>query len=163
MAVGWIRRSRSSQLRMAVAAAGSCQGADRSAYGIAAPQARAVWIKPACRSQRDAARPLLWNLARARRQVGLAWADADYQARRLAAWATICTSPCRSSAAPMTHTFQVLPRRWVVERTLAWISKFRRTVRDYERLPGHHEAMIQWAMITIIARRLARPAQPKTG
>ena len=37
------------------------------------------------------------------------------------------------------HTFQVLPRRWVVERTFAWITRCRRTVRDYERLPGHHE------------------------
>jgi transposase len=34
------------------------------------------------------------------------------------------------------HTFKVLPRRWVVERTLAWITRHRRTVRDYERLTG---------------------------
>jgi transposase len=33
------------------------------------------------------------------------------------------------------HAFEVLPRRWVVGRTFAWISKHRRTVRDYERLP----------------------------
>ena len=61
------------------------------------------------------------------------------------------------------HTFQVLPRRWVVERTFAWISKHRRCVRDYERLPEHHEAMIKWAMIALMARRLARQlpaAQP---
>jgi transposase len=40
------------------------------------------------------------------------------------------------------HTFQVLPRRWVVERTRAWITGHRRCARDYERLPAHHEAMI---------------------
>ena len=51
--------------------------------------------------------------------------------------------------------FEVLPRRWVVERTFAWISKHRRTVRDYERLPASHEAMILWAMIALMARRLA--------
>jgi transposase len=34
------------------------------------------------------------------------------------------------------HTFQILPRRWVVERTLSWITRHRRTVRDYERLPA---------------------------
>src|ERR1022692_1524116 len=45
------------------------------------------------------------------------------------------------------HAFEVLPRRWVVERTFAWISKHRRTVRDYERLTASHEAMILWAMI----------------
>jgi putative transposase len=45
------------------------------------------------------------------------------------------------------------------------ISKFRRTVRDYERLPEHHEAMIQWAMIAVMARRLARhhSAQPRAA
>jgi Transposase DDE domain len=52
----------------------------------------------------------------------------------------------------------VLPRRWVVERTFAWISKHRRTTRDYERLPTSHEAMILWAMIALMARRLAEPA-----
>ncbi|MFC4090441.1 IS5/IS1182 family transposase, partial [Micromonospora sp. GCM10011541] len=47
-------------------------------------------------------------------------------------------------------------RRWVVERTFAWISKHRRCVRDYETKPGHHEAMIHIAMIMTMSRRLAR-------
>ena len=55
------------------------------------------------------------------------------------------------------HAFEVLPRRWVVKRTVAWISKHRRTVRDYERLPASHEAMILWAMISLMTRRLAKP------
>jgi transposase len=55
------------------------------------------------------------------------------------------------------HTFEVLPRRWVVERTFAWISKHRRTVRDYEHLTSSHEAMILWAMIALMTRRLAQP------
>jgi Transposase DDE domain len=54
------------------------------------------------------------------------------------------------------HTFQVLPRRWVVERTLAWITRCRRTVRDYERLPEHHETPVYWAMTITMTRRLAR-------
>jgi transposase len=54
------------------------------------------------------------------------------------------------------HTFRVLPRRWVVERTLAWITRHRRTVRDYERLPAHHETYVYWAMINVMTRRLAR-------
>ncbi|MEO3779783.1 transposase [Micromonospora sp. B11E3] len=53
--------------------------------------------------------------------------------------------------------FKVLPRRWVVERSLSWINRCRRTVRDYERLPEHHAAMVQWAMVIIMTRRLARP------
>jgi transposase len=52
--------------------------------------------------------------------------------------------------------FKVLPRRWVVERTFAWISKYRRCVRDYATLPEHHEAMVHIAMIMTMSRRLAR-------
>jgi transposase len=37
------------------------------------------------------------------------------------------------------RVFKVLPRRWAVERTLSWITRHRRTVRDYERLPARHE------------------------
>ena len=55
--------------------------------------------------------------------------------------------------------FEVLPRRWVVERTFAWISKHRRTVRDYEHLPASHEAMILWAMTALMTCRLAQPSQ----
>jgi transposase len=51
---------------------------------------------------------------------------------------------------------QVLPRRWVAERTFPWINRCRRTVRDYERLPAHHAAWVQWSMVIIMTRRLAR-------
>jgi Transposase DDE domain len=57
------------------------------------------------------------------------------------------------------HVFEVLPRRWVVERTFAWISKHRRTVRDYEHLPASHEAMILRAMIALMTRRLTQPTE----
>ncbi|MFI5898467.1 transposase [Actinoplanes sp. NPDC051513] len=53
-------------------------------------------------------------------------------------------------------TFVVLRRRWAVEPTFSWINRCRRTVRDYERLPQLHAAMVQWAMIIIMTRRLAR-------
>jgi len=52
--------------------------------------------------------------------------------------------------------FKILPRRWVVERTFSWISRCRRTVRDYERRPEHHAAMVQWSMVIVMTRRLAR-------
>jgi hypothetical protein len=41
-----------------------------------------------------------------------------------------------------------------VERTFAWISEHRRTVRDYERLPASHEAMILWAMTALMACKI---------
>ena len=52
--------------------------------------------------------------------------------------------------------FKVLPRRWVVERTFAWLGQNRRTSKDYERLPESSEAFVYAAMTRLMARRLAR-------
>ena len=57
--------------------------------------------------------------------------------------------------------FQVLPRRWVVERTFGWISRCRRLARDYERKTAHAEAMIKFAMIRLMAARLAGEELPE--
>lgn len=116
-----------------------------------------VLITPASVQDRDAARPLLFNLHRARRRVRLAWADGGY-AGKLQPWAaTWLKLTVQIVKRPDNqHTFEVLPRRWVVERTLAWITSYRRCARDYERLPAHHEAAVYWAMITLMTRRLAR-------
>ena len=51
--------------------------------------------------------------------------------------------------------FQVLPRRWVVERTFSWIDQNRRMSKDYERLTESSEAFIYVAMSRLMARRLA--------
>ena len=51
--------------------------------------------------------------------------------------------------------FQILPKRWVVERTFGWLVRQRRLARDYERLPETSEAFIYIAMIRIMVRRLA--------
>ena len=108
---------------------------------------------------RDGARPLLWNLRRACTKVVLAWADTGYNAGKLATWAARLKITLEVVARRSQHTFEVLPRRWVVERTFAWISKHRRTVRDYEHLPASHEAMILWAMIALMTRRLTQPTE----
>ena len=55
-----------------------------------------------------------------------------------------------------TKGFQVLPRRWVVERTFAWISHNRRMAKDYERLSATGEALVYAAMTRLMVRRLAR-------
>ena len=52
--------------------------------------------------------------------------------------------------------FLVLPRRWVVERTLAWIEQNRRMSKDYEKLCASGEALVYAAMIRLMTRRLAR-------
>jgi putative transposase len=52
--------------------------------------------------------------------------------------------------------FEVLPRRWVVERTFAWLSHNRRLSKDYERLCATSEAFVYAAMVRLMVRRLAR-------
>ena len=52
--------------------------------------------------------------------------------------------------------FAVHPRRWVVERTLAWLTAHRRLARDYERQPEVSEAIIRWAAINGMLRRITR-------
>src|SRR5690242_17397650 len=56
-----------------------------------------------------------------------------------------------------TTGFVVLPRRWGVERTFAWLMHSRRPARDYETLTASGETMIRWSMVTRMSRRLARP------
>lgn len=52
--------------------------------------------------------------------------------------------------------FEVVPKRWIVERTLAWISRCRRLARDFERYARTTAAFIRLAMIRIMLRRLTR-------
>ena len=55
---------------------------------------------------------------------------------------------------PGQKGFSVLPKRWVVERTFAWLGKHRRLSKDYEELPQSSLAWMQLAMIRLMTRRL---------
>ncbi len=95
-----------------------------------------VLVTAASVQDRDGARPLLWNLRKAFPSVKLAWADGGY-AGKLVTWTASKLRPKLTLEIVRRpddlHTFQVLPRRCVVKRTLSWITRHRRTVRDYER------------------------------
>jgi transposase len=117
----------------------------------------AVVVTIAGIQDRDGACRLLAAVRAKFSTIGVIWADGGY-AGRLVTWAS---SVLAFAVTIVKRTddltgFRVLPRRWVVERTLAWISKHRRCVRDYETLPEHSEAMVYIAMIMTMSRRLAR-------
>lgn len=120
----------------------------------------AVVITPANTQDRDAAWPLLH--AAARRGLRHIWADHGYTGPLSTHTEPIPGLTVEIVARPREKGFHVLPRRWVVERSFAWISRRRRCARDYERLPQHHQAMVQWAAILQMTRHLARLPQTHT-
>jgi transposase len=116
-----------------------------------------VLVTPAFTPDRTAARCLLRRTrAIAGRRVRLVWADGGYSGVLLDWARTTLDLAVEIVKRPDLPYFTVLPRRWVVERTLAWITGHRCCVRDYERLRHHHEAMVRWSMIRITSRRLAQ-------
>jgi transposase len=118
-----------------------------------------VVVHPANVQDRDGARLVLDR--RTRRLfpfIERIFADAGYQGPRVARAAAatggwIVEIVKRNEL----HKFVVLPKRWIVERTLAWISHNRRLARDFERYARTVAAFIRLAMIRIMLRRLTRP------
>lgn len=129
----------------------------------------AVTVTAASMQDRDGAHRLLALLRERFSTISLVWADGGY-AGRLVTWAKDVVH-LRITIVKRTDKvagFVVLPRRWVVERTFGWLVRHRRLVRDYERRPEHHEAMVWWATVTIMTRRLTRelsdsPPHPRWG
>jgi transposase len=93
------------------------------------------------------------------RLLKLVWVDSAYQGPALAkAFARhgVRVEVVRRSDG--RRGFVVLARRWVVERTLSWLSRSRRLNRDHERRPDHHAQMVWWAAVIRLSRRLAADA-----
>lgn len=115
-------------------------------------------VLPANIQDRDGARQLLTVFfgQPSRRRVKHIWADGGY-AGTLVDWARQlwrCTVEIVKRSE--LHTFRVLPRRWVVERTFGWLGRYRRLNRDYERQAQTGEVMVYLAMIRLMLARLAK-------
>ena len=99
---------------------------------------------------------MLGKAKAAGRQLGRIWVDGGYQAG-VVAWAeTELGYALEVVARPAGTTgFAVVPRRWVVERSFAWLGRYRRLSKEYEALTTTSEAMIWAAFGTTMLRRLA--------
>ena len=117
-----------------------------------------LWITPASTPERAGARGLLGRTLAWFPWLRKMWVDGGYSGPEFAAWVRTIRPRLgvevvrRGDAA---RGFQVLPRRWVVERTFGWLMKQRRLVRDYERTETSATAMVYIAMMRIMLRRLA--------
>jgi putative transposase len=116
----------------------------------------AVVVTAASCSDPAGARLLFHRLGGACKKLRLIWVDGAYRGQ-LVAWVM---THCWFRLQPVLRSdnqkgFVVLPRRWIVERTWAWLNQYRRLSKDYEVLPTSSEAMIYIAMIRLMLRRLA--------
>jgi len=115
-------------------------------------------VHPADVQDRDGMREVLRQARRSFPFIELIFADAGYQGPK-AAKAVADTGCWAIEIVKRTdaHNFVALPKRWIVERTLAWISHNRRLARDFERYARTVVAFVRLAMIRLMLRRLTRP------
>ena len=86
------------------------------------------------------------------------WVDGGYSGEPLKAWVAALKQTHKIDLEVVENQgpgFQLVKRRWVVERTFAWLFNYRRHSKDYEVLPRNSEALIQVAMIHLLLKRLA--------
>lgn len=121
-------------------------------------------------ADRDGAKLLLRKAAEKLPRMEKVWADRGYNdklgqwMKEQLGWTLEIVKPPRrwvrvplgEEPPPYPRGFIVLPRRWVIERTFAWIVRNRRMSRDYEFLAETTEALVYVAMIRLMVRRLAK-------
>jgi putative transposase len=114
-------------------------------------------VHPADVQDRDGAKLVLENLSDQFPRLKKVWADGGYagqlleQAKSWGKWLLeIVKRPEKAKG------FELLPHRWIVERTFAWLGRYRRLSKDYEVFTETSEAMIRLAMIRLMLGRLAQ-------
>lgn len=122
----------------------------------------AVVVHAADIQDRDGAKLLFVKAAVSFPTIALVWADGGY-AGQLIAWLKSWCGWVLEIVQKLEQQigFQVLPKRWIVERTFAWLGHSRRLSKDYEELMENSEAMIHIAMIRLMLQRLCRPPKPQ--
>ena len=88
-------------------------------------------------------------------RLKIIWADGGYTGE-LISWAAQFGGWLLEIVKRTSTKFEVLPKRWIVERTFGWLGRYRRHSKDYERNPASSEAMIYISMIHLMTRRLTK-------
>jgi transposase len=126
-----------------------------------------VAVTTASVQDRDGGRTILERLRFVMPSIVTVFADGGYAGKLVTYASQVLRLAVELVKKPQDQQgFAVLPRRWVVERTFAWLVRCRRLDHDYERQPATSEAWVKWAMIGIMVRRLEpgpgrRPWQPQ--
>jgi len=123
-----------------------------------------VRVHAASVQDRDGATLVLDQIDAPLSHLELIWADGGYAGDKLAGWMAerFGQRPLRLEIVRRSDAqkgFQVLPRRWVVERTFGWLMHCRRLVRDHEQTTASAAGWIYLAMIRLMLRRIARASQ----
>ena len=116
----------------------------------------AALVTAASITDRRGALRLLARLPGGCKKLRRLYVDGGYRGPLVEAAAALLHIVVQAVVRARTQAFVVLPRRWVVERTFAWLGMSRRLSRDYERLTRTSEAMIYIAMTRLMLRRLSR-------
>ncbi len=116
----------------------------------------AVVVTPANVQDYHGAKPVLESVKDRCPRLKVIWADGIYEKQFLIDWVrTACGWELQIiKRTDQEKGFKLLPKRWMVERTFAWLGRYRGLSKDYERLPETSEAMIRLAMIHIMIQRL---------
>jgi putative transposase len=121
-----------------------------------------VWVHAANVFDGKAARQVLTNLFLLLHTVKMIWADCGYSGVELLDWVRL-QFECDLTVVKRkkgTKGFHVLPRRWVVERTFAWLGRSRRLSKDYERKPTSSETQVYIASGRLLLRQLCDNQTP---
>jgi putative transposase len=118
----------------------------------------AVVVHSAAIQDQEGARLVLKRLSNVFKRMKVIWADSAYGRNDLPGWVQSTFGWILQTILRPVGTvgFVLLPKRWVVERTFAWLGRYRRHSRDYERTTESSEAMILISMIHLMSRRLVQ-------
>lgn len=114
----------------------------------------AVVVHAANIQDRDGGDEVLAAMAGRFSRLKLIWADGGYAGQFVSEAKSIFGRVIELVKRKAISTFEVLPKRWIVERTFAWLGKYRRLSKDYETLTASSESMIRIAMINLMLHRL---------